>query len=108
MAKCAQYGTLVRAKTDAEIDFLLLRLIDSMTSFETKTYVLSIEALDASLDEGTWFITINKTSPSYATVSATRYSTSGMLNKMRSLINGTLTGWATATFTPVFNAVFEE
>lgn len=100
-------SSTVQVDTDEAITSTIMGWIASMTDHHTKNFVLSVNALNLTLGGGAWFVTINRTSASYATVTVTRYDTSGIIIMGRSLVNGALTGWTTITSSPVLPATVE-
>lgn len=108
IAKCNQYGSLVVAKSDAEIYTLLARYIGVMSDFETKQFNINVDNLGLSIDSGVWFMEINKVNPLHATVTAKKYDSAGVLIRVCSLNNGVFTKWSSITSsTTVLDAVVE-
>jgi hypothetical protein len=106
-AKCSQYGSLVTVRTEAEIYSLLARFIGNMADGDTKTFSMSVEALGLSIDGGTWFVEIHRSSSTYAVVTAKRYDVTGILIKACSLNAGVFTVWVSVTPTPITPATLE-
>lgn len=107
ISKCMTYQTVSYVTSTAQIDSAILGWIAGMSEPQTRNFVLNVEALNLGLDGGVWFITINKASPVYATVIATRYDLTGMLLRCRSVNNNILTDWASVSYASVLDASVE-